>query len=434
MNEYDQEKLVSILDNGNGEDIIAYFDTMSEKDRQTLAPVVSEWLRKNKNIIKEEQANLHKNWVKIREDCISENNDKFDFPYFYAYFSTMNLTDLKSSKARSFFSSLNGGSEIVVLALSACRPEWIGPWLEFRMSKERSAGEWLLYRTCVRKRLCPRTVNEPTVFCMLRYFSECAESPRYSEKEAEEWRDTRFAELCPEFLDEEIRYVFEHEFNPVFPFGGIDLQIACGEKNKNKLKKAFLAMVRDKYIDRSLFLDLTLKPMSFSYKEGELRWYVDLHRQLKPDPDEIAKRQTEYVRLLKSVSPSVNGLAYDMLTAGLKAKKIDPDFFFENISSVFQWKQKGRSLDLLAEASKMFADDPTLRQIVLDCALAGLHHSAADVQSKAADLFIASANVEKVPELLNDVERLLPGLAASVQKKLTSLLKKGKINKPGDKK
>lgn len=406
-----EEKLLLLLNAADCDGIVQFFRGMSEKKRRELAPATMEWLKNNKKTIK---------------TCTAKKKNplsscKTTYPYIFAYLATADLAELASPAGKAMYNLLDPQLDLLFEVIEDRKPVWIGDWMSARMAKEQNSKQWLIYVDCFRKGLCPRIIDEPTVFCMFRRFSECA-MPK--DNESDKWCDTRFGKKYPEFLDEEIFYPFEHEFKRPFPFSGIDLMVGWPEEYRDKLKKHLLALEREKMIQRDRFLDATLNVLNFRYKEGELRWYADLHRQLNPTSNEIAARQSKYFALLKSDHSSVAGTAFRMLSDAVKTGAIAPAVFLRNTVSLFRQKTKGHCMELVNIAAEFYAQNSAVAEEVCEVALAGLTHAAQDVQTKAAVLLLSAFPDANNGNLIHDLKILLPSLKESIRKKLEPLISK----------
>ena len=389
-------QLKQLIQTGEAEQVVAFFNGMSEEERRSWSPQVVK-------LVKESDLSLPN----------AEGVFYFHDPEGYrtailklecAILATANMTEIRKGYKR-IFPGLNEFSEkSVILAFESRKPDWIVEFVIDTMHYDQPMNHqeiWYSYQSWLNAGVSPRLLDEAVVYRMIQAMAN----------------NGPLMETIPEEFSQEFWFILEHQFRTPYWFTLCD----TAEYSDRVFNKTFVRWTEEKRIDRRRLLDATLASLNFSYSDYEMRWYSNLYRMLQPNAEEKKDCERRYYELLGDRNSSTVALAFEMIMELEKEKQLDDKLFLESVFPIFGEKPKARSKKALQLAAKIAKRRTDLRATVLQTALAGLQHREGDVQSEAVKIlsqYLTSADSEAI----GTIAELLPTLAATVRPQLHSIL------------
>ncbi|MDD3586082.1 MAG: DUF6493 family protein [Thermoguttaceae bacterium] len=367
-----------------------FFSNMPEPDRLFLAPYVLAWVKK-----------ATYEWSQVAGTaCLGPM-------VAYSVLATCSLEEIMKAKRKLSQAYIRWECDTIVRAFTQRKPVWIEQFVIWYMYYEpfdhSGDGNWWAYWELRQAGICPAIYDKAVLFRMAQSLYSNCESV-YREH--------------PELLQNEFWYFFEMEFPIPFWFTSMDMGAYTAYSHYLNM---YLKFVKEGLIDRKRLLQASLGTLKFAYPEHEMRWYVQVHRQLKPNCTELKEHEQRYMELLGDTNACSLALGFDMLMELEKSKQLDDALFLDCVIPLFNERPKARSKTALQLVAKIAKRKPDLRYHSLHVALTGLRHLQVDVQTAAAAVLQNNLTASD-HDVIEEIKSLLPLLADSPRRTLNQFL------------
>ena len=398
--------LIAALENGSMSDVLDFFEGMTEKDRRQLAPVVVDWIKKNRLSLSDCLPSQKDNDESAGKAALVRYKNRF-MACQTALASTASFPELKSYFGKFLDNSfIHFPLNDPVVAPYRWDYEAILPWRSglmpevifavFRQRAPSFATDYILflvenevgnnrdfYDECVRRELCPHLCNE-----LLIYHLVCRlvmDKTRWN-NQLTLWGtdiDPSYLQQHPEYYGQEFWYIFEHEFQS----HRIPFNTHLRQKNKISFPQMFKEAVDSGKMDRSRLLNDLLAVLDYHYTEYDLKWYWNLYLLLDPSPAEHQQREDKYYHLAGSDTAGVRQFAMGCLTVLLEKGQTDLARFAEMAGTPPRRLESGTAaMKRLALLRRLVTEKKVPLETVLNGILDLQIHPTASVQTAACRL------------------------------------------------
>ncbi|MFF8770365.1 hypothetical protein [Kitasatospora sp. NPDC015120] len=153
---------------------------------------------------------------------------------------------------------------------------------------------------------------------------------------------------------------------------------------ENEWPKALVALAGEGLLDRAELLGLCLGRLLRGDRPGNLRGFLRLYAELAPDPQEVAARAGDHVRLAADGAPTVAKAAQAALRSA--DTLLSGELFTELTAAVLARPEKALATVQLGWADTVLQRDPTLADDLLPALAVAFGHPAPAVQERALRL------------------------------------------------
>jgi hypothetical protein len=382
-----QGDLKAILEAGDVEACVAYFELATEDERKAVAGLA-----------------LESHAEQAATPMIAESPTRWRTnPLLGAAAAAVRAScSLSQLKKRGLNLTLEDADFRV---LEARKPDWITDYAGW--SLERNPAVWPSVRRLERAGLCRRPDTDHYVLGLIQ---------------GAIWRhgkaDVRAALLSdPELLEREVWHLFEVE-------GSGEFSLAAHDKYCNApatWESGLVALAADGTLPRDRLLDESLDALERDFAQFRAGWFSRFHEALTPTLEERAERVERYLNLLGSKIPPTVSFALSALSKVDRAKRLAAGALIDRISPALTARSKGAvssALKLLADAANR---DPALKRRAAMIAAQALTHESPDAQSEAFDLVVYCGDRGDLA-LVDSIRAQVDQLATSVQARVREWL------------
>jgi Family of unknown function (DUF6493) len=379
--------LKAILEAGDVEACIAYFEHATEQERKAVAAQALEWY-----------ALQDKNWY-VADGPTSGRTNPLLGAADAAVLASCSLGQLKK-RGRNLRMS---DTDFRVLA--ARKPDWITDYAGW--SLEKLPAIWPAVRRLERAGLCRRPDTDHYVLGLIQCVAPWGVMPSVHEALLSD----------PELLEREVWHLFEVEGSGEFSLAAYDKY----SRDEATWETALVSLAADGTLPRDRLLDASLAALERDFAQFRAGWFSRFHEALQPTLDERAERVELYLNLLASKIPPTVSFALSALSKLDRAQRLPAGKLVNRISPALTARSKGAvstALKLLENAARR---DPALKRAAAMVAAQALSHESPDAQSEAFDL-VVRAGARDDTALLASIVSQLEQLAASVQPRVREWL------------
>ena len=167
-------------------------------------------------------------------------------------------------------------------------------------------------------------------------------------------------------------------------------------------------------LDRARLLDAGLDALARDLDQEQTGWFARFHDYMEPTLDERAARTEVYLNIVASPFSTASSMAIGSLKVLLKAGKLDPGLFLDQIERALFTTTKANAKQILRILSDLAKQDSanTARAVLLAATL--LEHTDTEIQESALNLLERSGDPDGV-EMRNAVEQRLAVMAPSTR-------------------
>ena len=297
--------------------------------------------------------------------------------------------------------------------LQARKPEWITDYATW--SLEKLPAIWLAVRRLERAGLCRRPETDSYILGMIP--GVVGGLPRANIGEA--------LRQDPELIKREVWRLFEVE-------GAGEYSLAAHDKYcpaDGNWERAIVTFAAEGKLPRGRLLDASLDALERDFSQFRAGWFSRFHEALEPTIDERAERLARYLNLLASKIPPTVSFALAALSKLERADRLSAASLVAAISPALAARAKGAvsaALKLLDHAANR---DPALKQDTAMIAAQALTHESPDAQSEAFDLVVRCGDRSDVA-LVVAIRDRLDQLAVSIQQRVHEWLGSAKAASP----
>jgi hypothetical protein len=380
--------LKAILEAGDVDACLAYFERATEEERAAVASQALEWYKAQKA-----------NWM-IADSPNSWRTNPLIGAASTAVIAACSLSQIKKEGITL------GRADTDARVMEARRPAWLTDYAAW--SLERLPAIWPAVRRLERAGLCRRPDTDSYTLGMIEGIA---------------WRggksDVREALLSdPELLDREVWRLFEVEGNGEFSLAARDKY----SRAEATWEAGLIALSAEGKLPRTQLLDASLDALERDFAQFRAGWFSRFHESLEPTIDERAERWERYLSLVSSKIPPTVSFALGALSKLDRADRLPSATLIERIGPAFTARAKGSAsaaLKLLESALKRV---PDLRKNAVKTAISALLHESADVQGAAFE-FVRRHGERSDSSLVSDLRERVDHLAASVRPLLLEWLR-----------
>jgi hypothetical protein len=377
--------LQSILERGDVEECLEFFQGMAEKQRRAFATACRSWLREV-----------------MRNETIETSLGPRTPPELIdaaraAVFSTATMSELERLPNHSM-----PDDTTVHRILVERRPTWTEAWVDRLLDSDVYWWHWKLVRDLVRAGQIPQP-QHPNYF--LGMISGMAQSRGLRDENA---TMDQYLLSDPKLLEDEFWRLFE------FDGSGVNSLANWDRWNRNiSWLDAILRLMNQGRISRDRLLECSLDALERDFNHYRARWFAQLHDALQPTEAERDRFAPRYLRLLGASAPNIVTWSLSQVERLAKRKVHGPADLLSGLIPALQSRTKGnvkKSLKLLAKVAK---DNPDQRSAICLAATAALVHEASDVQQATLDLiekFGSHQDDEWMARLVEYSDYLAPSL------------------------
>jgi hypothetical protein len=378
--------LKAILEAGDVDACLAYFENATEDERKAVAAQALDWYAKL-------QANSM-----IAESATSWRRNPLLIAAGLAVLASCSLAQIKKRGL-----SL-GNDEMEFQLFKARRPEWL---TEFAASSlERTPMSWPAVRRLERAGLCQRPSTDHYVLGMITFGPSRFGPP------------VREALLSdPELLEREVWRLFEVE-------GGGEFSLAARDKYcrpEMTWETGLVALAGEGVLPRGRLLDASLDALERDFAQFRAGWFSRFHEALQPTLDERAERVERYLDLVSSKIPPTVSFALSALTKLDRASLLPAGALVERIGPALAARSKGAVASALKLLDNASSRDISLKPSIGKTATQALSHESTEIQSLAFDLIVRCTK-EGDAAMVSMVRDRLDQLAASIQPRVREWL------------
>lgn len=294
--------------------------------------------------------------------------------------------------------------ELLFQVLSNRKPDWLGKWVDKEL-EDTTFGDWEFVRSLVRAQLCPKPQVESYILRMLYGIR--------NQGDKQSLKDRLLADS--ELLHDEIWRIFD-----VSPARGTILHtgdityVPRGDHPSFSWSKTLLELAAEGKLDRQRLLAASLGSLLKNTEARNTTWFTKFHELLNPTAEERLTLQAVYLQLLSHPVPAVVGTALDALGILEKAELLDTIGFIDGVAAVFHLQPKAQPMSAVKMLGRIAARKKAPASNIAPALLAGLVHSAPQVQQALVEL-LGKLNADAADLVASRLPELLPSLAPSVQ-------------------
>ena len=223
----------------------------------------------------------------------------------------------------------------------------------------------------------------------------------------------------PEFLTDEVWLLFKFS-------GTADNCLASADKfltvSTESWESVLISLSEQGVPDRERLLDESLIALTRDFNQFRAGWFSRFHEAMKPTSEEQFQRLETYARLLASPIPATVSFALRMLGSSDKSNSIKFAQLASYIPTALSAKSKQTALGAIKLLQSCAEREQSERPAICLLVCSALISEASDVQTAVLRLISMFGN-ENDLELQDCINSYLPGLAASVRKKLPEFMR-----------
>lgn len=390
-----KSNLDSILKQGDVAACLAFFEKLTEKERQNYAKQVEAAL-------KEAQA---QGWKETTRD----GSTTMQFQ------ASPNLPALKAAvwAACSFGTIKRLGWQAIpekdddaYRILVTRKPEFLNEWAEWICELR---NEWPLVRRLIREGLCRKPDSDNYTLLLITNLCAFHESKR-----------TIYDALVddPDLLRDDIWRVFEVEGDSSSSLAGRDKYT---KRPENTWAHALLQLAKENKLPRGRLLDASLDALARDFGTFQAGWFSRFHEALEPTLPERAELAQAYLALLGSrVAPTVS-FALKAILQLTNNNLVEPAAVLASVTPALTNRHKGTVLSALQLLDQVSKQNPKLHPQIGIVLAEALLHTSPDVHKKAIDM-LARGQEPISNDLAQVLRERLDHVAASQRTRLLTLL------------
>ena len=375
--------LKAILENGEVDATVRYFEQATETERKEMAEWSLEWYRLQEM-----------NW--FIKDANGGRINPLTQAASAAFLATGTLSQLKKH-GRNLSRS---DTDFTILA--ARKPDWLTEYAAW--SLEKSPAVWPAVRRLERAGLCQRPDTDNYILGMIEGHADRSGKP-----------DVREAFLADRaLLDREVWRLFEVE-------GSGEYSLAARDKYSRAdatWDTGLIALANEGILSRGRLLDASLDALERDFAQFRAGWFSRFHEALKPTLEERAERIDRYLNLLASKVPPTVSFALNALALLDRHKRLPAGLLLERINPALYARSKGTVISALKLLANAASREPDLKQRAAMIAAEALVHESPDVQAAAFDLAIRLGHRDDLSlasTIMNASDQLAPSIQGRVQ-------------------
>ena len=224
----------------------------------------------------------------------------------------------------------------------------------------------------------------------------------------------------PDFLTDDVWLLFEFAGTADNCLAGADKYLTIATES---WESVLISFSEQGVLERARLLDESLRALSRDFNQFRAGWFSRFHEAMKPTTSEQAQRLEAYVGLLASPIPATVSFTLRMLASLDKDYPIKFSQLASYIPTALSVQSKQAALSAVKLLYACAEREASGRQAICLLACTALISEASEVQSEVLRL-VAKFGDENDPELQDCLNSYLPGLAASVVKKLPESMRK----------
>jgi hypothetical protein len=386
-----QGDLRAILEAGDVEACVAYFERATEDERKAVAALALEW-----------------HATQDATTMVADGPGRWRLNPLLgaaaaAVLASCSLSQLKKRRVNLTLSDTD------FRVLEARKPDWITEYAGW--SLEQVPAIWPAVRRLERAGLCRRPATDHYVLGMIE-----GAASRHGKQ------DVRAALLSdPELLEREVWRLFEVEGSGEFSLAARDKYCRA----EATWETGLVALAADGTLPRDRLLDASLDALERDFAQFRAGWFSRFHEALKPTLDERVERVERYLNLLASKIPPTVSFALGALSKVDRAKRMPAGALVERVGPALAARSKGATVSALKLLASAAGRGPALKGRAALVAAQALTHESPDAQGAAFDLVVSLG--DRGDEALVAVVRdRVDGMAASVQPRVREWLSPAK--------
>lgn len=280
--------------------------------------------------------------------------------------------------------------------LEARQPTWLASFPDKVLSERNGRGGYNIVRALVRRGVIPRPSTAEYAMQMVNGLTR-------------DWTDDSPSVLEALRSDPDL---LEHEVWELFHTQEAGKALAWYDKWREEPQRyphrdpmpgrpertwrhALVTLSASGEISRDRLLDEVLGAFFRDLPASDLTWYVTLHDAVSPSLDEVAHRQSTYIRLLSCEPGPPVALGLKQLQTLHKASLLDVDTALPALATVLQRGDKGYPKTALVFLGRLHSSGDIGDAALVPVVELGLQHESADLREKAAALLAKTGT--KVP-------------------------------------
>lgn len=397
-------ELTKRLRHGDWKRVAAFFQDLSESERQPFAGEVIAWCRL---LALNQRAGYSKS---AEKELAGQEQLKNYFELLPAAHTAAaacaSLAQIKSVNDASF-----APPEALVLVFGRRRPPWLDEYLETRMNREISGWStghhWRTARALIRAGLGrpPRHAN---------YALGALEGiwpPFDRTKPTPLLLDLLLAE--GDWLETGFWHLFEFD-------GNGEVSLANAEKyrkGRQTWTEALCELSGRGVLNRDRLLDASLEALSRDFIQFRAGWFSRFHEALHPSPAERAQRMGNYLNLLGSSIPPTVAFAMEAILIADKEQPLPAAKLVPGLAPALSARGKAVVKSALELLDRVAQREPKSKADVSLALVPSLLNEAPEVQKKALDLLDQHGDRQNT-ELLARVADVADAVAASLRSRL----------------
>jgi hypothetical protein len=369
--------------------ILAFFQGMSESERQSFSKHCSAWWKKQ---LKAQRDDM---WSETSSGGITFNSAKL-LPV--AVLAAYCCCPFEVIKTGGWLTRID--IDLIYQALSDRRPKWASQWLA-HCARSARPGDWARLRQLIREGVCDKPVEDHYIRLMIDGMSLKVKSVA--------------ARLVqdPDLL--------ENDFWRIFQVPGV----MRNESMFGYLDDAWLAGIvqleKKGRLDRAKLFEAILSTPHMGFNQSQIKFFLSLHDRLKPTAKELTQRLPDYAGLVASPLAPVSKWSFELLRAIDTKAKLPIDSVADVLQASLSSSTKARVKESLRWLQDLLKRDASNRVAVCQIAVSGLQHEKADVQAEVWKFLQKHATTDV--ELIARIQETHPHVAASTRKTIATWLK-----------
>lgn len=385
-----EQKLTQLLEKGDDQRCIAFFQNMNEKQRRALAPYCQKWFKE-----------VSKEWlIQVRPNTFKRN------PLVpaaeIAMFATATLSELRKQP----FHTRPDDDHICQLLMDR-QPKWVSQWVPTLLDEPNYWQRWTLIRRLISAGLAEKPEHPNYYLAMISGLGG-----RRSRHNKEVSIEQSLRE-DPGLLEDEVWRLFEYD-------GGGENSLANWDRftRSQTWNEALVSLAKKGHLPRRRLLDCALEALERDFNHYRAKWFATFYDSLQPSPEEQLEHADRYLGLLDVSAPNIVSWAFTRVQAANKEGVYATDKLVAGLQLVLEARSKGivkKTLKLLERVAKQ---DPESSHKIAQVAVTAVGHEQSDVQAAALDLIdkCVGPGDEQLASLLTDY---LDVVAPSLRQRLT---------------
>ena len=368
----------AILEAGDVEACVAYFEGAVEDERKAVAAQALEWYR-----------------VQKATGFIQEGNTYRINPLLAAANAAVLATSSFSQLKKLSINLTRSDTDFRIL--KARKPGWMNEFVQW--SLEKLPAVWPGVRRLERAGLCERPETDSYILGMIECLATRDGKP-----------DVRTAFLEErELLGREIWNLFVIEGSGEFSLAARDKY----SRHDATWEAGLIALANEGILPRDRLLDASLDALDRDFAQFRAGWFSRFHEALEPTIEERAARSDRYLNLLASKIPPTVSFAMSALTRLDRAKQLPANLVVERIAPALIARAKVTVLPALKLLENAANREPRFKNAAAITASRALAHESPDAQAEALAMIVRIGDRHDenlVAAVRREVERLAPSV------------------------